>query len=211
MSVLRIPRRLGAPGGWAVWAAWSFLAVAVRPLAADSPSVASPVPLAPGITLSVPSTVGAGFPKPVGDVALGRGGVLQGEVVCGGNRASDGTVAGLPVAVLRGGRTVAATRTDAYGRFAFRDLTGGLHRVLIDAGDGPFLWFFRAWTPEGAPPRAASRLNFVLDRRLIRGQSPIPGTSLPHAAAITAIAAGAIATPIIYHNVKRDGHIPASP
>ncbi len=127
----------------------------------------------------------------------------------------DGTLhapgAALSVALLHGRQTVAQTRTDVHGRFAFRNLSGGLYRVLIGTRDGRSWRFYRLWTAEGAPPYALGRLDIVLGRRLVRGQSPIPSGGFPRAAAIAAIAAGAIAPPIIHHSAKRDGHIPASP
>ena len=123
----------------------------------------------------------------------------------------DAPGASLSVALLDGRRTVAETTTDARGRFVFRGLRGGLYRVLIDTGGGRLWRFYRLWTAEGAPPYARGRLDVVLHRPFVRGQSPIPGGSFPRGAAVAAIAAGAIAPPIIYHAAKRDDHIPASP
>jgi hypothetical protein len=54
-------------------------------------------------------------------------------------------------------------------------------------------------------------VNVLVGRPLFRGQSPFPIGRLPRAATVAAIAAGAIVPPIIYHGVKRDDHIPASP
>jgi hypothetical protein len=165
---------------------------------------------AAGGARSVSTRGRAGFPKPFADVALRSSGVLQGEVVSGDGRAPAADVAGLPVAVIRGRQTVAKTKTDGQGRFALENLTGGVYRVVVDTADGPYWRVLRAWTADGAPPCATSRLRIVVGR-LVRGQSPIPSSGFPHAAKIAAIAAGAIAPPIIYHTVTKDGHIPASP
>jgi hypothetical protein len=150
-------------------------------------------------------------PNPIGDVALHPGGVLEGRVVSGVAHSRLVGVAGRPVILLRDLRVIARTTTDRDGRFAFQNLTGGLYGVLVDTANGPLWRYSRVWTAEAAPPPAARRLELVIERRLIRGQSPIPGSGFPHGAAITAAAAGAIALPIIYHTNKRDGYIPASP
>jgi len=207
---LWIPQGLVLPSHQAALVAWFCLGVAARSLAADSLVDVPPVPIGDRASASVSTSPLPGFPKPVGDVALRGGGVLEGQVLY-----RDGTLdapgAALSVALLHGRQTVAQTRTDVHGRFAFQDLSGGLYRVLIDTRDGRFWRFYRLWTAEGAPPYALGRLDIVLGRRLVRGQSPIPGGGFPRAAAITAIAAGAIAPPIIHRSVKRDDHIPASP
>ncbi len=210
MNVLRILQGLVLPSHQGALVAWFCLAVVARPLAADSHVDVPAVPIGDRASASVSASPRPGFPKPVGDVALRSGGVLEGQVLY-----RDGTLdvprAALSVALLDGRETVARTRTDPDGRFAFRDVRGGLYRVVIDTRDGRFWQFYRLWTAEGAPPDALGRIDVVLGRRLVRGQSPIPGGRFPQAAVITAIAAGAIAAPIIHQVVKRDDHIPASP
>jgi hypothetical protein len=54
-------------------------------------------------------------------------------------------------------------------------------------------------------------VDVVLDGDPIRGQGPFPMMSFREAAAVGAVVGGAIAVPIIYHNVKTSNRIPASP
>lgn len=144
-------------------------------------------------------------------MALRPGGVFEGRVLRGGDVGS-GDVAGLPLALLEGRRIAAETSTDARGRFAFRDLSGGLYRLVIETPDGPRSRFFRLWNFGTAPPHALDRADVLVGRPLARGQSPYwAPPRFPRGAALTALAAGAIAPPIIYESIKRNDDIPASP
>lgn len=210
MNVLTMSQGLVLPSHQGAWAVWFSLAVVARALAADSPVDVPPVPRGDRASASVSTSRPPASPKTVGDVALRSGGVLEGEVLYR-DGPLDAPGAELPVALLHGRRTVARTRTDVHGRFAFPDVRGGLYRVVVDTRDGRFWRFYRLWTAEAAPPYAPGRMEVVLARRLVRGQSPIPGGRFPPTALIAAIAAGAVAPPIIHQVVKRDDHIPASP
>ena len=156
-------------------------------------------------------SIQAGSSLVVEDVALRPGGVLEGRVVHGKSALLKQTAAGLPVTMFEGKAAVARTETDAQGRFRIWGVRGGLHRVTIDAADGPSSRFFRLWTSSAAPPHAANELTVSVGQRVALGQSPFPGTGFSREASITAVVAGAIAVPIIYQSVKRDDHIPASP
>ena len=195
-----------------------LLVVVARPLAAESHAeVAPPGPIADRTSASVATAPRPAVLQPVGDVALRSGGVLEGRIVYR-HGPLDAPGAGLSVALLHGGRTVARSTTDVRGRFAFRDVRGGLYRVVVDTGEARFWRSYRLWTAEGAPPDAQGRVHVVLGRidpvvgrRLVRGQSPIPGGHFPREAIVAAIASGAIAPPIIHQAVKQNDHIPASP
>jgi len=62
----------------------------------------------------------------IGDVALGPGGVLEGRVLCGREETAWQPAAGLRLALVRGGRTVAETTTDTAGRFRLSHRSGRL-------------------------------------------------------------------------------------
>ena len=197
----------------AVAASWLSLTLIVTPVRAEFPL--------PAANDRPRSDSGAApvFPQPKwdgpvpksDDVVLGPGGVLQGRIVCPEDRTDGRSVAGLRVALLRAAETVATTVTDVQGKFAFQNVRGGFYRVLIDTAEEPRWRPCRLWTPAAAPPHASDRLSVLVGRRLVRGQSPLPIGRLPRAATVAAIAAGAIVPPIIYHGVKRDDYIPASP
>jgi hypothetical protein len=199
------------PSQLAAVVAWSALVVIAPPVRAEFPLAAAEhskkVPLAEAHATSPP----ANSPGTIDDVVLRPGGVLQGRVLCPGDRAHGTGVAGLPVALLRAAETAATTVTDAQGEFTFGNLRGGLYRVLIKTAKEPRWRFCRLWTADAAPPHASHRVSVLVGRRLTRGQSPLPMGRLPQAATIAAIAAGAIVPPIIYQAVKKDGYIPASP
>lgn len=162
---------------------------------------------------------GLSAPRPdsvhaIADVALRPDGVLEGQVASATNGLPAQTLAGLPVSVLRGPQSIATTITDAHGRFSVPDLPGGLYRVVVETPREPSWRFYRVWTSAGAPPHAADRASMPIGEDLVRGQSPLPVPSASQAATIAALAAGAIAAPIVYHGVKQDDVIrstPASP
>jgi hypothetical protein len=146
-----------------------------------------------------------------GDVALWPGGVLRGRVVAVADGGRQQPVGGLPVRLLEGGRTVARTATDARGGFVFPGAAGGLYQVVVDTAGGPAGSFYRVWTSPAAPPHAARIVAVPLSTPIVRGQSPLWMADFSTAAAVTAVATGAVAAPIVYHAVKRDPAIPASP
>ena len=121
------------------------------------------------------------------------------------------SVANLRVALVRDGRAVALTRTDRSGRFALRNLSQGLYQVVVDGPGSPSRRTCRVWDPSSAPPNARASVEMMLGEGIVRGQGPFPILSFPQAAAITGVAAGAIAAPIIYHNVRSANRVPASP
>ena len=193
------------------------LAVLARPVAAGSHAGLTPAPIGDRVSTSVCTARRLGALQPVGDVALRSGGVLDGRILYG-HGPVEAPGAGLSVALWHGGRIVARSTTDVRGRFAFRAVRGGLYRVVVDTGEGRFWRSYRLWTAEGAPPDAQRRVHVVVGRidavggrRLLRGQSPIPGGHFPREAVVAAIAAGAIAPPIIHQGAKQNDHIPASP
>lgn len=146
--------------------------------------------------------------QPAGDVAVGSDGVLRGRVLGAG-----GATAGLAVRFVAGNRTVAATQTDPGGEFAVQNLEGGTYLVMVE-GAGPPSWrCVRVWASSRAPPRAAAALEVAWGEPVVRGQRPMPFPlmSLRQAATISAVAAGAIAAPVIYHNALMDNRVPASP
>ncbi len=145
----------------------------------------------------------------IDDVALGLpDGVLKGQLLWSPNAAQPGPVVGRTVKLLKGNQTVAVTRTDASGRFALSHLSAGMYRVVVTGPDGPGYRLCRVWTPSAAPPSARDRVDIVLDGDPIRGQGPFPFMSFQQAAAVGAVVGGAVAIPVIYHNVKTSNKIP---
>ncbi len=211
MSVLGMPQGLAPPGRWAVGAAWLLLAVAAPAWAAEGFRTPPERPRAAGAAARTARVAQAASPRPIVDVALRPGEVLEGRAVCREDSLRTVGLAGRPARLWHGSRIVARTTTDRDGRFAFRHLTAGLYGVLVDTADGPCWRLARVWMAEAAPPSAAPRLQLAVRRRVIRGQSSISGAGLPQGAAIVAAAAGAIAVPIIHETAKRDTYIPASP
>ena len=120
-------------------------------------------------------------------------------------------MANLRVALVRDGRAVALTKTDQSGRFALSNLSQGLYQVVVDGPGSPSRQTCRVWSPSSAPPTARDKVEMMLGEQVVRGQGPFPILSFPQAAAIAGVAAGAIAAPIIYHNVRTANRGPASP
>jgi hypothetical protein len=118
------------------------------------------------------------------DVALREGGVLHGSVLDGAGRA----LPDLPVQVRRGDVVVATARTDAQGRFAAANLTGGVHQVTTPNGAA----VYRLWTPAAAPPAAAPSALVLPEGGVVRGQAGGMGAWVAPAvsAAVIATTAG---------------------
>jgi len=152
------------------------------------------------------------------NVAVGHNGVLPGRVFelagssSAGNGPSAGSLAGLPIRLLRNGKTVAVAATGSQGRFSLQNLPEGVYRLLVDHHGTPIQRSFRVWSTQTAPPPAQSAIRVPLGEPVVRGQHPaaFPIMSLRQAGVLTGIAAGAIAAPVIYHNARVDNRIPAS-
>jgi len=147
------------------------------------------------------------------DVILRADGILIGRVVDPGEARAPDRLAGLPVKLIAGRQTAATAITGPGGWFGFRGLVPGMYR--LDVGEPNLIgWrLARVWSQDTAPPRAASEALLSLGAPLVRGQysAPLPIMNLRQAATITAIAAGAIAAPVIYNNARSDNRIPTSP
>ena len=150
---------------------------------------------------------------PPNGVLIGRVVIPSGTQAAGTQRFQQATpaVANLRVALVRDGRAVALTRTDRSGRFALRNLSPGQYQVVVDGPGSPSRRACRAWAHSSAPPTARAGVDIVLGEGIVRGQSLFPILSFPQTAAIAGVAAGAIAAPIIYHNVQTANRGPASP
>lgn len=114
---------------------------------------------------------------------------------------------------------------DGEGYFCFRNVAPG--RYTIVAGSKPPVFsgpvfsgpvfsspvlsgIVRLWAPGTSPPAAGDQMVLHADRRVLRGQQPFPFLSFRDAATAVAIAGGAVAAPIIYHNARIENRIPRS-
>lgn len=136
----------------------------------------------------------------IGDVQLGQGGTLSGQVVTPENAA----VAGAEVSLRSGDREIARGKTDQSGYFAFRGLRSGVYQVW--AGEGQAV--YRVWAPRTAPPSATEGVLIVAGSQRVRGQFGGMLSWLTNPWVLAGLAATAIAVPIVIHNA--DKH-PASP
>jgi hypothetical protein len=98
----------------------------------------------------------------VTDVALHEGGVLYGQVV----NAEAVAIPNAEVTLFQQGRQVAATRTDAAGRFHFTGIKAGVYQLTTPLGSGQY----RLWAPRTAPPVAQAAIVVVEDA-VVRGQN----------------------------------------
>lgn len=126
---------------------------------------------------------------PILDVALGKSGALTGQLVDAQGTARAGAV----VRVSRDGEPVAATQTDAAGRFAISGMRGGVYQLQTEHGAA----LVRAWAMGTAPPSARTGLLVVEQSGVVRGQMPLM-TALSSTPAIVALGAIAVAAPVGY-------------
>ena len=99
----------------------------------------------------------------IGDVALGRGGSLQGQIV----DAQGAAIPGITVTIFNRKQELARTVTNQEGNFAFTGLRGGLYMVSAQGQDT----VKRLWSESTAPPTARSGILLVShDSLAVRGQ-----------------------------------------
>ena len=96
------------------------------------------------------------------DVALSAGGTFVGTVVDANGLGLEGAA----VSIRQGNREVARTATDKNGRFAVKNLRGGLYHVVAGRGEAAY----RFWAPNTAPPSARTNALIVSSDRVIRAQ-----------------------------------------
>ena len=120
-------------------------------------------------TADVPASIQSAAPA-VLDIALGTGGVMQGQVVDAQGQAVDKA----SVAVLHEGKEVAKTTTDAEGNFMVGGLRSGQH-VIVAGDEGKLV---RMWSENTAPPSANSRLMITKGQQIARGQGLFSPTGL---------------------------------
>jgi hypothetical protein len=123
----------------------------------------------------------------VGDVRLGADGTLRGKLV----DLSARPLADQTVVLYQAGRTVAQTKTDARGEFAFQKLGSGVYSVAV----GEAAVTCRFWAAKAAPPAAAEQLVMAANTTVVRGQQPI-GNVLSNPLVLGLIIAAAIAIPV---------------
>jgi hypothetical protein len=119
-------------------------------LAAEAASPASPAQSAPQVL----------------DVALARGGLLQGQVI----DTKGAAMKAVPVSIWFENHQVATTVSDDQGRFSVNGLRGGVHQVAAGQGGSTY----RLWTAEVAPPTAQTGTVAVPGQAVIRGQNGNP-------------------------------------
>lgn len=135
------------------------------------------------------------------DVALDRGGLLQGQVI----DAQGAAMQQAPVSVWFENRQVATSLTNEHGQFSVTGLRGGVHTV--SAGKGGAV--YRLWTSEAAPPGARSGTVVIPGETVMRGQNGQPIRSIVYSPILWG-AAGYTAGHIIGFNSGID-RTPSSP
>ncbi|MCA9241914.1 MAG: carboxypeptidase regulatory-like domain-containing protein [Planctomycetales bacterium] len=144
------------------------------------------------------------------NVALSPEGLLVGQVIDAQGRPLAEASVWLASAA---GKPVEA-RSDASGRFAYKQLRGGVYYL----GAGETVRMCRVWTHRAAPPRSLRQVMLVTDEKVVRGQmGPPPLLNgfvqkskkfFAHPVGMVALGA-AIATPIAIVAAKDDD--PSSP
>jgi len=157
-----------------------------------------------------PATLSAAPMAAPRDVALGEGGILDGQVV--NNQGVPSALTTITLADHQ--QEIARTRTDQEGKFSVSGLRGGVYRISSHGQ----VAVYRLWAPNTAPPVAQQGVTLVAGNDVVRGQygtTAGPFGSMAQWVAdhplITASAIGAaIAIPIAL-NDDDDWTPPASP
>lgn len=186
------------------------LSLAAIPATATAPH--SQVAAEPASAVGVPESTG---PLPAwqvtADVIQDAQGVVNGRIV-----ALPGTASGYRGATVqfhRGETCVARTTADAGDASFAAPLPPGRYDVVVFAAGGTLRRPCRVWPVATAPPCARPILEIGAVEPVVRGQRPtmMSLSGLERGMAMGVIAAGAVATPIIYENNRSDHRVPLSP
>ena len=147
----------------------------------------------------------------VADVALQRGGLLEGQVVNASGHGEPNVVVR-----LKSGRATWQTDTDSRGWFRFSDLRGGAYQFEVSGQGQPI----RAWSAGTAPPNATLGILVTPSTDVVRGQRVVsPRTNrffrimkqkFSEPLFVTGVALTAVAIPVAIHN-SNDDDPPTSP
>ncbi|MBN1911660.1 MAG: hypothetical protein JW818_18100 [Pirellulales bacterium] len=143
----------------------------------------------------------------VQDIALRPGGVMRGRLVGDPNEVA--SVAGRRILLIHQGQVLGETISDEQGRFLLQRLPSGIVELMLDSPDQPRRLFCRLWAPGTAPAGFAHELAVSTTQPVIRGQNPFLTMGFPNAATWAGIATGAVAAPVIYHNLQQQYKAPA--
>ncbi len=124
-----------------------------------------------GVLLSGP--VMAGAESMIRDVEISKDGTLYGVV----HNAQGQAVAAAPVQLKYHGKAVAATSSNADGRFAITGVRGGAHELMVGSSSSPV----RLWANGTAPKTATQGIAVAANEAVVRGQSyeTYPGATGP--------------------------------
>lgn len=129
------------------------------------------------------------------DVRLDEQGSLRGMLVDEKGQ----PLAARPAVLEQVGGAVFSAATDGAGKFVFRGVSGGMHRLVVGQGSVAC----RVWTQAAAPPSATEQLTVVAGPPLVRGQQPLSAV-FTNPLFIGLVVAAAIAIPIAVHNAQND-------
>lgn len=128
---------------------------------------------------------------------------------------------GVWVRFFKENRLIAETRTDRQGRFTLRYLPTGTGVLAVSEGQVTKACFCRLWAPGTAPQKPDPGLNTPTTTLQSRASTPpliaraqgfhvFPVMSFKQVATVVGVVGGAIAVPVIWHNIEQDHKSPVS-
>lgn len=112
---------------------------------------------------------------------------------------------------FRNNRLIAETKADSKGRFTLRYLPTGTGVLAVSAKGATKICFCRLWSPGTAPPL---RINPNEPKTSVtaraQGLHVFPSMSFQQVATTLGVVGGAIATPVMWHNIQQDHKAPIS-
>ena len=113
--------------------------------------IVQPVLAGEHLANTAPNYTALSVPK---DVELGRGGVLQGQVL----DTQGSGISGSPIVVFTDGKEFARGSADSEGQFQFAGLRGGTYQVLTEGGGATY----RLWAPNTSPPGSVRQVAIAV-------------------------------------------------
>ncbi|MAT14022.1 MAG: hypothetical protein CMJ46_01985 [Planctomyces sp.] len=116
------------------------------------------------------------------NVVLGKGGAMVGKVVDGQGQ----IVEGAAVTIVKDGKELVKTVSNAKGLFGARNMTAGTYKVTAGQGTREF----HLWTAQTAPPKSLAKAVIVSDSQIVRGQPVMGGIDIITGLLLAGVATG---------------------